>query len=347
MRTRTILAKGKGSGRMHAILERAGEAAVGTLSLLTIIAAVVCLTAAGPAAGQAQRLKVVTTVSMLADTVRAISGDRVEVTSLLGEGVDPHTYRPTRADIARLSAADLIIANGLHLEAQLIEPLTALGRTKPVVFAAERIPRDRLLTDPDYPDRSDPHVWMDPKLWSLVVEAIRDALIARDPAGRETYQAGTAAYLAELARLDDYARRILSSVPPNARVLITAHDAFNYFGRAYAFQVEGIQGVSTESEAGLKRIEELVNLVVTRDIKAAFFESSVPERNVRALVEGAAARGHKLVIGGELYSDSLGPPGTYEGTLIGMLDHNATTIARALGGDAPARGMAGKLRPRG
>jgi manganese/zinc/iron transport system substrate-binding protein len=296
------------------------------------------------AIAQTRKLKVVTTVSMLADAVRAVGGDRVDVTSLLGEGVDPHTYRPTRSDIARLSGADLVIANGLHLEAQLDEPLKALSRTKPVVLAAERIPREHLLADADYPGRFDPHVWMDPKLWILVVEAVRDALTQRDSDGRATYAAGAKAYAAELAGIDTYARKVLESVPQNLRVLITAHDAFNYFGRAYGFEVEGIQGLSTESEAGLRRVEELVRLIVSRRIRGVFVETSVPDRNVRALIEGAAARGHKLILGGELFSDALGTPGTYEGTVIGMLDHNVTTIARALGGEAPGRGMAGKLR---
>lgn len=296
------------------------------------------------AKAQQKPLRVVATVSMLADTVRAVGGSRVEVASLLGEGVDPHTYRPTRADIARLSSADLVIANGLHLEAQLDETLKALARSKPVLFAAEKIPQSELLADEDYKDRKDPHVWMDPKLWSIVVEAVRDTLIERDPAGRAAYQAGAAAYLAELSRLADYSRKILNTVPEEARVLITAHDAFGYFGRAYGFDVEGIQGLSTESEAGLKRIEELVTLLVSRKVRAVFVESSVPERNVRALVEGARARGHQVVVGGELYSDALGAPGTYEGTLIGMLDHNVTTISRALGGDTPLRGLNGKLK---
>ena len=296
------------------------------------------------AKAQQKPLRVVATVSMLADTVRAVGGSRVEVASLLGEGVDPHTYRPTRADIARLSSADLVIANGLHLEAQLDETLKALARSKPVLFAAEKIPQSELLADEDYKDRKDPHVWMDPKLWSIVVEAVRDTLIERDPAGRAAYQAGAAAYLAELSRLADYSRKILNTVPKEARVLITAHDAFGYFGRAYGFDVEGIQGLSTESGAGLKRIEELVTLLVSRKVRAVFVESSVPERNVRALVEGARARGHQVVVGGELYSDALGAPGTYEGTLIGMLDHNVTTISRALGGDTPLRGLNGKLK---
>jgi manganese/zinc/iron transport system substrate-binding protein len=313
------------------------------LSLLAAALAAL-LAVASPATAQQKPLRVVATVSMLADTTRAVGGDRVQVVSLLGEGVDPHTYRPTRADIARLTGADLIIANGLHLEAQLDETLKSLARSKPVLFAAERIPVERLLADDEYKDRKDPHVWMDPKLWTLVVEAIRDKLIERDPAGRAIFEAGAKNYIAELAKLDAYTGKILETVPKGARVLVTAHDAFGYFGRAYGFEVEGIQGLSTESEAGLRRIEALVNLLVAKKIRAVFVESSVPERNVRALVEGARARGHQVVVGGELYSDALGAPGTYEGTLIGMLDHNVTTISRALGGIVPARGMNGKLK---
>jgi len=304
------------------------------------------LTLAWPASANAQErpLKVVATVSMLADAVRAVGGTRVDVTSLLGEGVDPHTYRPTRADIAKLSGADLIVANGLHLEAQLDQTLKTLAASKPVLFAAEKISPGRLLADEDYKDRKDPHVWMDPKLWAIVVEAVRDALIARDPAGKAAFEAGAKNYLAEIKRIDDYAQRILATVPEGSRVLVTAHDAFGYFGRAYGFDVKGIQGLSTESEAGLKRIEELVSLLVAKKIRAVFVESSVPERNVRALVEGARARGHQVIVGGELYSDALGTPGSYEGTLVGMLDHNVTTISRALGGQTPARGLNGKLK---
>jgi manganese/zinc/iron transport system substrate-binding protein len=298
----------------------------------------------GALEAQQKPLRVVATVSMLADTVRAVGGNRVQVTSLLGEGVDPHTYRPTRSDIARLTGAELIVANGLHLEAQLDETLKSIARSKPVLFAAERIPPDRLLSDEEYKDRKDPHVWMDPKLWTHVVEAVRDKLIERDPAGRATYEEGAKNYIAALMKLDAYTRQILETVPKETRVLVTAHDAFSYFGRAYGFEVQGIQGLSTESEAGLRRVEELVNLLVSRKIRAVFVESSVPERNVRALVEGAHARGHQVIIGGELYSDALGAPGSYEGTLIGMLDHNVTIISRALGGVVPARGMNGKLK---
>lgn len=323
-----------GSGRRRSFLFAASALAFAML-----------LAGGKDASAQQRKLRVVTTVSMLADAARAIGGDRLDVASLLGEGVDPHTYRPTRADIARLSAADLVIANGLYLEAQLNETLKSLGKTKTILFAAEKIPSGRLLADEEYKDRKDPHVWMDPELWKIVAEAVRDGLIERDPAGRAVFEKGAQAYAAELDRMHAYSKKVLAGVPKESRVLVTAHDAFNYFGRAYDFEVEGIQGLSTESEAGLKRIEELVQLVAARKVSAVFVESSVPERNVRALVEGANARKHKLAIRGELYSDALGAPGTYEGTVVGMLDHNVTTIARAFGVEAPARGMQGKLKP--
>jgi manganese/zinc/iron transport system substrate-binding protein len=314
--------------------------------------ALVCVAFLGvPAPAFAQpsapaRLKVVTTTAMLADAVRAIGGERVAVESLMGEGVDPHLYKPTRADTGKLLAADLVVANGLSLEGQFKETFAQIARTKPVVLAAERVARERLLADETFKDRFDPHLWMDPELWAEVCAVLRDALAERDPAGSEAYRAGHEAYAAELRRLGDYARRVLSSVPAERRVLVTAHDAFGYFARAYGFEVVGIQGVSTESEAGLKRIEEVVALVVERRIPAIFVEASVSDRNVKAVVEGASKRGHAVAIGPELFSDSMGAPGTHEGTYLGMIDHNVTSIARALGGEAPARGLAGRLAAR-
>jgi len=184
---------------------------------------------------------------------------------------------------------------------------------------------------------------MAPELWTHVVVAIRDALIAARPAAEAKFRANAEAHLAEIAALAVYARDILRTVPEDRRVLVTAHDAFRYFGRAYGFEVEGIQGISTNSEAGLQRIEALVEMLVARRIGAAFVESSVSDRNIRALIEGAAARGHEVTIGAELYSDSMGRPGTYEGTYLGMIDANVTAIARALGGAAPERGRLGRL----
>jgi len=185
---------------------------------------------------------------------------------------------------------------------------------------------------------------MNPRLWSEAVETIRLKLADIDPTNADTYTQRSDALKAELFRLDEYAQRILSTVPEQSRVLITAHDAFNYFAKRYNFRVEGVQGISTESEAGLKDIQRLVDLIVDRKIAAVFVESSVSDRNVRALIAGAKARNHPVVIGGELFSDAMGPDNTYEGTYIGMIDHNVTTIARALGGTAPPRGMNDKLK---
>ena len=280
------------------------------------------------------QLRIVTTIAQIADVASRLAGERAQLRSLMGEGVDPHTYRQTRADGLVLRRADLVLANGLHLEAQLDDFLSELARERPVLRLAERLPRERLLENAEFASRFDPHVWMEVDLWRAVVELVRDELIRLDPAGEAASRERAAAFDAELVALERYVRDVLATIPRAKRVVISAHDAFNYFGRAYDLDVIGIQGLSTESEAGLAEIEALVRLIV---------ESSGAERNVKALVEGAAARGHRLRIGGQLFSDAMGAPGTYEGTYVGMIDHNATVVTRALGGRAPARGMAGRL----
>ncbi len=307
--------------------------------------AAVPLAAALPRAGRAAApLQVVATTSMIADVARMIGGARIEVSALMGPGVDPHAYRQTRTDIVKMARADLVLANGLYLEAQMEEFLAQLAERRPVLAAAEAsIPEALRLGSEDYADRWDPHVWMDPALWARLVPTLQAGLTGLDPEGAQTYAEGAEATAAALARLDAYARDALATVPADRRVLVSAHDAFRYFGRAYGFEVMGIQGISTESEAGLARIEELVGVLVARGIPAVFVESSVPARNVRALIEGAQARGHDASIGAELFSDAMGQPGTYEGTYPGMIDHNVTAVARALGGSAPARGMDGRL----
>jgi manganese/zinc/iron transport system substrate-binding protein len=304
---------------------------------------VALLVAAGGPARAAEPLHIVATTGMIADAVTQVGGDRVEVVALMGPGVDPHLYRPTASDIARMAGADAVFYHGLNLEAQLREFLERLGSRVPVVALADGLPHDRLHENPDYANQFDPHVWMDPRLWRGVVIEAADALSRMDPAGAEIYAANANAYLAEVDALADYGDRVLSSVPEGARVLVTAHDAFGYFGAAHGFEVLGIQGISTNSEAGVRQIESLVDTLVSRDIGAIFIESSVSDRNVRALIEGAAARGHTVKIGGELYSDAMGTPGTYEGTYIGMIDHNVTIITDALGGEAPDGGMNGRL----
>ncbi len=308
-----------------------------------VLFAAAMLLPATPALSERAKLDVVATTSMIADAARQVGGDEVRVRALMGPGIDPHSYRQTRTDITAMTRADLVLWHGLYLEAQLEEFMHKLGTRRNVVAVAEFLPKDRLLRHDDYANQYDPHVWMDPQMWTGVVTAVRDALIAARPEARSTFETNAARHLAEVKGLVAYADRTLRSVPEATRYLVTAHDAFNYFGRAYGFDVIGIQGISTESEAGLNRITELVDLLVEKNVGAVFVESSVSDRNVRALIEGAAARGHKVSIGGELFSDAMGADGTYEGSYIGMLDHNITTITRALGGTAPERGMNSRL----
>lgn len=309
----------------------------------TILWAATAAALLGGAARAQEPVDAVATTGMIADAAREVGGELVEVRALMGAGVDPHAYRQTRSDIVALAEADLVLWHGLYLEAQMEEFLLDLAREGDVVAVADGLPADRLIGHDDHPDREDPHVWMDPELWSRVVLAVRDALIETRPEAEEAFRANAEAHLEEIEALDRYSEEVLSSVPEGSRVLLTAHDAFNYFGEAYGFDVVGIQGISTESEAGLNRVGELVDLLVERDVGAVFVESSVSDRNVRALIEGAAARDHEVVVGGTLFSDAMGEPGTYEGTYLGMIDHNVTTIARALGGEAPDRGMSGEL----
>ncbi|MEO0701911.1 MAG: zinc ABC transporter substrate-binding protein [Pseudomonadota bacterium] len=317
-----------------------------TLTRRSVFAAAALALSIALPAGQAvaeEKLTIVTTTGMIADAARQVGGDLVEVQALMGPGVDPHAYRQTRTDIVALARADLVLWHGLYLEAQMEEFLRDLEAETTVVAVAEALPENLLLGNEDYADKFDPHVWMNPNLWSRVVLTVRDALIDANPDAESTFRANADAHLAELEDLARYTTQVLSSVPAESRVLLSAHDAFNYFGSTYGFEVTGIQGISTESEAGLQRIGELVDMLVARDIRAVFVESSVSDRNVRALIEGAAAQGHEVTIGGTLFSDAMGADGTYEGTYVGMIDHNATTIAGALGGEVPDAGMQGLL----
>lgn len=307
------------------------------------LAALTAATALPRTSSAATPLAVVATTGMIGDAVQAIGGDAITLKTLMGPGVDPHSYRQTRTDIVALSRADLVLWNGHYLEAQLEELLLKLAGRGPVIPVAEATPQDLLLRHSDYAGRADPHLWMVPDLWEHAVGAVAEALITTAPDAADAFRENAEAYLADMRRVGTYARETLARVPEQSRVLITAHDAFGYFGRTYGFEVLGIQGISTESEAGLQRIRTLVDTIVSRQISAVFVESSVSDRNVRALIEGAAAKGHEVHIGGELFSDAMGTPGTYEGTYIGMIDHNTTVIAAALGADVPSRGMDGKL----
>jgi len=288
--------------------------------------------------------QVATTVGMITDIVQNVAGDKAEVEGIIGSGIDPHLYKPTRNDVVKLQRADVVFYNGLMLEGKMADVLVRVARKgKPVFAVTEEIlsQGDYVITDEE--DHYDPHVWMDVNGWKLAVKVVADSLAEYDPSNADYYQQNAADYLAKLDELNAYATDVIASIPENQRVLVTAHDAFSYLGRSYGLEVRGIQGLSTESEAGVKDIEDLIDFLVEQGIPSVFVESSVADKNVRALVEGAKAKGHDVKIGGELFSDAMGPTGTYEGTYIGMIDHNVTMIARALGGEAPELGMQGKL----
>lgn len=298
-------------------------------------------TGGGPSA---YPFKTVATVGMIADIVRVVAGEHADVKGLIGEGVDPHLYKPTASDVKALQGAEIVFYNGLMLEGKMGDVLVRVATAgKPVHAVTEAIMRqgDYVMTDES--EHYDPHVWMDVRGWIKAVEVVRDSLVKFDAKNAAGYEDNAKAYIGRLTSLDEYSKKVIGSIPEQQRVLVTAHDAFNYMARAYGLEVRGIQGISTESEAGVKDIENLIDFLVSRKIPAVFVESSVSDKNIKALVEGAKARKHQVKIGGELFSDAMGKAGTYEGTYLGMIDHNVTTIVRALGGKAPAKGWQGKL----
>ncbi len=324
-------------------MPRMTHAVVALLAAVGILSPLGSATSIAPAADE---LRIVATTGMLADLVRGVAGADARVEPLIAPGVDPHLYKPTRSDLATLLKADIVVANGLHLEGRMTESLERAGKSgRTVLEIGPLVPANRLLTATEDGGRTepDPHLWMDPRLWSETVTGIAEAMAADDPGNAKRYEVNAKAHRQSLLDLDAWSAERLATVPAERRVLVTAHDAFEYFGRRYGFEVVGIQGISTESEAGVRDIERIVDLLVERRIPAVFVESTVPPRQVQALVAGARARGHQVTVGGELFSDAMGPVGTYEGTYPGMIDHNITTIVRALGGEAPAGGRLGRL----
>ena len=287
---------------------------------------------------------VVATTGMVADIVRHVAGDHFQVVSLMETGVDPHLFTPKRSHIKLLGDAGIVFYSGLNLEGRMDEAFAQLKRSgKPVFAVTEHLDKDFLRSPPEFEGHYDPHVWMDVKAWSQCADYVAQSLSKVDPPHAEDYLANAKAYVAELQSLDDYTRQAIQSIPQSQRVLVTAHDAFEYFSRAYGIEVKSVQGVTTESEAGVLDVNRLVDFIVERKLPAIFVESSVNAKNIQAVIEGAKARGVTVKIGGQLFSDAMGPEGTYEGTYRGMIDHNATVIAQALGGNVPAGGMLGKL----
>lgn len=281
------------------------------------------------------RLSVVATTGMVADVARSVGGDRVRVTALMGPGVDPHLYKASEGDVRRLFRADVVLYTGLHLEARMGEVLERMGGRTRVRAVGEAVPRERLMAPPEFAGAYDPHVWFDVGLWIHTVGAVAGTLAEADPAHAAEYARRAEAYRAELEALDGYVRAAAARVPPGRRILVTAHDAFGYFGRAYGFEVRGLQGISTAAEAGTADVQALAEFIARERVPAVFVESSIPERTIRAVQEAVAARGWRVRIGGSLYSDAMGTPGTPAGTYPGMVRHNIDTIVRALLDGAP------------
>jgi len=288
--------------------------------------------------------RVTTTVGMITDIVQQVAGDKATVTGIMQGDSDPHTHKPSRSDRIALQDGDVIFYNGLMLEGKMQDIFVSLANGGKPVFAVTQLIDQEKYVLTDEAEHDDPHVWMDVHGWSLAVKAVAKSLSAYDKANAAYYEANAKAYLAKLDRLDAYAKQVIGSIPKEKRVLITAHDAFNYMARAYGLTVKAPVGITTEAEASIKDITALVDFLVEKKIGAVFVEASVSPKNMQAMIEGAAARGHTVVIGGKLYSDSMGPAGTYEGTYIGMIDHNVSTIARALGGTVPEGGFRGVVK---
>ena len=274
------------------------------------------------------KLVVVATTGMIADAVKQVGGDRVEVIALMGPGIDPHLYKASPGDITKINSADLIFFNGLHLEGKMADVFEKVGRKKPTIAVGEAVPEAERLSWTG--GVHDPHIWFDVKLWRNVLTPIQEALSKAEPSHAAEFAANASRYGKELDQLDAEIRVTMDTIPESKRILVTAHDAFHYFGRAYGIRVHAIQGISTESEAGLSAINGLVQLLVNSKIPAVFVETSVSEKNIQALVEGVRARGGTVAIGGKLFSDAMGAAGTPEGTYVGMVRHNAKAIVDAL-----------------
>ena len=281
-------------------------------------------------------IQVTATIGMITDAVKNIGGDFVNVTGLMGPGVDPHLYKASQGDIRKLANADIIFYNGLNLEGKMGDIFVKMARTRPVVAVTDSVDVSKLREPPEFLGHYDPHLWFDVSLWTQVLQEVRNGLVALDPKHRDVYQKNEKKYRNELIALHKWTKETLAKVPAKQRVMITAHDAFGYFGRAYDIEVVGLQGVSTVAEFGLKDVQRIVDLLVKRNIKAVFVESSIPKRSIEAVVAGARGRGHDVIIGGELFSDAMGAAGTEEGTYIGMVRANVETVANALVGNKVA-----------
>jgi manganese/zinc/iron transport system substrate-binding protein len=308
------------------------------LALVGILGAAGC---GGTGAGASRtdlgsrKVHVVTTVGMITDIVQQVGGDRVEVDGLMGPGVDPHLFKASEGDTARMARADVIFYNGLHLEGKMGDVFERMGQRVRTVAVTSRLHPEQDLrpAPPGFEGTHDPHVWFDVTLWMKAAECVRDTLAEMDPSHADVYRSNAQRYLGELADLHAYVKAQAARVPAGRRVLITAHDAFYYFGHAYGFEVQGLQGVSTAAEAATADVQNLARFIAERRIPAIFIESSVPPKNIEAVRAAVQAKGFDVRVGGELFSDAMGSPSTPEGSYVGMVRHNIDTIVKALLGE--------------
>ncbi|MGD6774022.1 metal ABC transporter solute-binding protein, Zn/Mn family [Sutcliffiella horikoshii] len=303
---------------------------LGRLVLIGAISFGLTACSSGANSDEKETIQVTTTIAQIADIVENIGGDKVKVESLMGPGIDPHLYKASQGDLSKLNDADIIFYNGLRLEGRMGEILNKMTEEKPTIPVAESVPSELLLKAEGETDKMDPHIWFDITLWLYAVEEVKNTLVEQDEENAAYYEKNAEAYKNELKELDAYAKEQIATIPPESRVLVTAHDAFQYFGEAYDMEVTGLQGLSTDAEFGLNDVRSIVDLLVERDIKAVFVESSISEDSINAVVQGAESRGHTVKIGGELYSDAMGAAGTDTGTYLGMFRHNIETIVNSL-----------------
>ena len=278
-----------------------------------------------------EKLQIVTTTTMITDLVTIIGGDKVEVQGLMGAGVDPHLYKASEGDVGKLYNADVIFYNGLHLEGKLEEIFEKMhGQNKKAIAVTDQISKETLIASEEFASNYDPHVWFDIHNWITIAEFVTEELSKLDTKNAETYKSNGLKYIAELKKLQQEVMIAINELPIEKRILVTAHDAFSYFGKAYQFEVIGLQGLSTATEAGVQDVQKLASFIIEKDVKAIFVETSVPKRTIEALQASVASKGHEVTIGGSLFSDALGDKETIEGTYIGMYKHNVQSIVNAL-----------------
>ncbi|TAF65975.1 MAG: manganese transporter [Cytophagales bacterium] len=273
---------------------------------------------------------IVATTGMIGDVVKNIVQDRAEVVFLMGPGVDPHLYKATKSDLDKVRRADIVFFNGLHLEAKMADVLTKLAEKKPVYAIEASIAKDKLRMMDNDANSIDPHVWLDVEIWIGATQYIGEKLAQQDSTNADFYRKNTKIYIEKLQQLHQKIKTEISTIPKERRILITAHDALGYFGKAYDIEVKGLQGISTATEFGLKDITELVDFIVKKKIKAVFVETFISQKSLEAVVNGCKEKGHTVVIGGTLFTDALGSKGTPQDSYIGMLESNLKIITSAL-----------------